>query len=157
MSWFAVRGALTYQLSQQPPPHFLVIHAGGNDLTTTPTSELCVRIENDVHTLAKDLPHCTIIWSDILPRLQWRGCTSVTGIERKRKRVNRIGRQAVLSVGGRVVKHVDITYDCAGLFRADGVHLEDIGNAIFLNTLQGALETFVVGHNSPDTAKLIFE
>lgn len=61
----------------------------------------------------------------------------------------------MLDSGGRVIKHVDITHDCKGLFRPDGVHLEDIGNAIFLNTLQGALETFLGGHAS--SGKVIFE
>lgn len=158
MSWYDVRRTLSLHLSQSAPPQFLIIHTGGNDLTTTSTSVLSARIENDIHSLAKSLTNCMLIWSDILPRLQWRGCTSITGIERKRKRVNRIGRQAVLKNNGRVIQHVDITYDCKGLYRADGVHLSDIGNAIFLNTLQGALELFMSekADGTPESVKLIF-
>ena len=42
-----------------------------------------------------------------------------------------------------VVKYPDIKAGNELLFQADGVHLSDIGNDIFLNTICAAMEQFV--------------
>ncbi|KAJ8320014.1 hypothetical protein KUTeg_001601 [Tegillarca granosa] len=118
----------------------LILHVGGNDLIDYTTSMLCAKIEYDISILAQWLPNTIIIWSDILPRLYWRGSLNIKAIEKKRKRVNRSGRRSAFLVGGRVIHHQDITYVCPSLFRADKVHLTDVGNALFLNNLQNELE-----------------
>ncbi|XP_041346999.1 uncharacterized protein LOC121366737, partial [Gigantopelta aegis] len=160
ISWMGRRGLkwdgamynIRKRLVENPPPQYIVLHVGSNDVTEIATAELCVKVERDIHSLSQSLlsSKCILVWSDLLPRLTWRGGNSVTAIEKKRKRVNRSGRKAVLAGGGRVIRHDDITFDCPQLFRSDGVHLDDIGNAIFVNTLQGALETFLT------STKLIF-
>jgi hypothetical protein len=51
-----------------------------------------------------------------------------------------------LKKGGRYIRYPDITRDC-GFFRDDGIHLLDIGNNIFINTVQGRLETVLTEPN----------
>lgn len=86
MSWFELMDDITDLLSVKPPPHFLVLHAGGNDLVNVPTGELCARIQHDIKRLREMLPACTIVWSDVLTRLKYRGCTNIQAMERKCKR-----------------------------------------------------------------------
>ena len=45
----------------------------------------------------------------------------------------------ILKKGGGYIRYPDITRDCV-FFRDDGIHLLDIGNNIFINTVQGGLE-----------------
>jgi hypothetical protein len=49
------------------------------------------------------------------------------------------GGFAALLWPGTSLINPDITRDC-GFFRDDGIHLLDIGNNIFINTVQGGLE-----------------
>ena len=54
-------------------------------------------------------------------------------MEKARKRVNLAVKNIVLGVGGYVIKHNNF----------DGTHLSDIGINVYLNTIQGALESFL--------------
>ncbi|OWF50781.1 hypothetical protein KP79_PYT00828 [Mizuhopecten yessoensis] len=94
MSWFEMMDVIKELLGKKPPPDFLLLHAGGNDLINVPTVELCAKIAKDIDELHTLLPGCSIIWSDILTRLKYRGCENIQAIEKKRKRVNREGRKA---------------------------------------------------------------
>ena len=117
-------------------PDMIVIHCGGNSLVEVRLGYLAKAIKDDIGNLSKKLHFlCTIIWSDMLPRLTWRGAIAKSVIEIKRRNLNRCGRRAVLKAGGRVIEHPEITEDTAGLFR-DGVHLSDIGSDILLCNLQ---------------------
>ncbi|KAJ8320209.1 hypothetical protein KUTeg_001796 [Tegillarca granosa] len=140
MKWHNVLTTVSKNIRNFPVPRIWILHVGGNDLIDYTTSMLCAKIEYDISILAQWLPNTIIIWSDILPRLYWRGSLNIKAIEKKRKRVNRSGRRSAFLVGGRVIHHQDITYDCPSLFRADKVHLTDVGNALFLNNLQNKLE-----------------
>jgi hypothetical protein len=54
-------------------------------------------------------------------------------MEKARKRVNLAVKNIVMGVGGYVIKHNNF----------DGTHLSDIGINVYLNTIQGALESFL--------------
>jgi hypothetical protein len=64
-------------------------------------------------------------------------------MEKARKRVNLAVQNIVLGVGGYVIKHNNIRARNINLFRNDGTHLSDIGINVYLNTIQGALESFL--------------
>ncbi|KAJ8321181.1 hypothetical protein KUTeg_001306, partial [Tegillarca granosa] len=150
ISWFGKRGMIwedvlltvSHKLTYLPPPKVLILHVGANNIPSTNTGILCNRIKQDIHQLAIWMPDCFVIWSDLICRLNWRREISIQTLERKRKRINRMGRGVSTNAGGSFIKHPDITFDCPGLFRPDQVHLSDIGNAIFLNDLQYCLESF---------------
>ncbi|KAJ8303659.1 hypothetical protein KUTeg_018769 [Tegillarca granosa] len=131
---------LSHKLTYLPPPKVLILHVGANNTPSTSTGILCNRIKQDIHQLAIWMPDCFVIWSDLICRPNWRREISIQTLERKRKRINRMGRGVSIIVGGSFIKHPDITFDCPGLFRPDQVHLSDIGNAIFLNDLQYCLD-----------------
>jgi hypothetical protein len=69
-------------------------------------------------------------------------------IEKIRKRVNCAVNNFIKNEGHYVIKHPNIRASETELYRFDGTHLSDIGNDIYLNNLQGALETFI---RSPNT------
>jgi hypothetical protein len=48
---------------------------------------------------------------------------------------------------GEGLIHQTITFAEKQLFRYDGTHLNDLGNAVLLNDFQGGLETFVITAN----------
>jgi hypothetical protein len=64
-------------------------------------------------------------------------------MEKARKRVNLAVKNIVLGVGGYVIKLNNMRARDINLFRNDGTHLSDIGINVYLNTIQGALESFL--------------
>ena len=64
-------------------------------------------------------------------------------MEKARKRVNLAVRNIVLGVGGYVIKHNNMRARDINLFRNDGTHISDIGINVYLNTIQGDLESFL--------------
>lgn len=134
-----------------PPPVMIIIHVGGNDLVTMKQAKLIKVIRRDLGYIASVFPSVKIAWSDILPRNWWRGIENspdnLAKIDEKRKRINRAGRQVVRDlVCGRAIMH-EIDTLTPGLLKPDGVHLTLIGNAIFLNTFEEAVNTF---HTNPN-------
>ena len=100
------------------------------------------RIKNCINTLSQKIPQTKIVWSQILPRLKWRYSDNMKAMEAARVRINSTIATFVIKNGGHYIKYPDILP--SELFiQPDGVHLSDLGNNIFLNTLQGALESFV--------------
>ena len=69
-------------------------------------------------------------------------------IEKIRKRVNCAVNNFIKNEGHYFIKHPNIRASEIELYRFDGTHLSDIGNDIYLNNLQGALETFITSPNT---------
>ena len=132
-----------------PAPNFILIHCGGNDLGNLSVRRIRV-VANQLLSFIKTKFHnVRIIWSFILPRIQWRYSSNNNAIcmEQARKRINSYIASLVLQAEGAIIRHTDITSDPA-LFLSDGVHLSRIGNNIFLNSIQGGLEAIVLhGHS----------
>ncbi|CAG2238307.1 unnamed protein product [Mytilus edulis] len=126
-----------------PLPSFLVIQLGSNDLGISTSEKLFSDIECDLLRLHALYPALKIIWSDILMRRYWHNANCGQAIERARKRVNLRVKNLVLSIGGCAIRHSNIRAKESNLFRYDGTHLSKIGNDIYLNNLQGALEQFM--------------
>ena len=75
----------------------------------------------------------------MLPRRHWREGRDFTGLNRAVRKVNREMRLFLQKRQGWVIPHPDIVISRPELYRADGVHLSDAGNDIFLRDLQVGL------------------
>ncbi|XP_071129598.1 uncharacterized protein [Mytilus edulis] len=124
-------------------PHALILHCGGNDIGNVPCGALLYHIKFTIAILSQMLPNCSLIWSSILPRRSWRYSSDDHAMEVTRKRINRGVRSDILQHGGYVIKYPDFDDRHPALYSDDGVHLSFIGNDIFLNQIQSALETFI--------------
>jgi len=131
-------------LNWRRPPAFLVIYAGGNDIGNMRCGLLRYNIKLIVKQLMQLLPNTTIVWSSILPRLRYRSSKNTKAMENCRTRINRSLIDYVIKYGGKAIKYPEFNDRYPGLF-FDDVHLSFIGNDLFLNTIQGAFDTFL--HN----------
>ncbi|XP_063401013.1 uncharacterized protein LOC134685303 isoform X2 [Mytilus trossulus] len=143
MKWGDLNRVFEQRLINRPLPSFLVIQLGSNDLGILTSEKLFSDIECDLLRLHALYPALKIIWSDILMRRYWHNANCGQAIERARKRVNLRVKNLVLSIGGCAIRHSNIRAKESNLFRYDGTHLSKIGNDIYLNNLQGALEQFM--------------
>lgn len=139
MSWAAFEHTLQYHLLFQPAPRMIFIHLGGNDLLNCSLFKLKRWIQAGIKYLREAVPHITILWVDILQRVDWSSTGSRqvnTAIERKRRRVNRFGRQHVMSTAGGHFLAVDIDHATRGFYRRDGTHLSAVGCDFFLDAVR---------------------
>ena len=118
------------------------IRLGSNDIGVISSSKLFSDIECDLLRLHTLYPNLKIIWSEILMRSYWHSVINGKLAEKARKRINLRVRNLVLSIGGYVIRHCNIRAKERRLFRHDGTHLSKLGNEIYLNNLQGAIERF---------------
>lgn len=139
-----VKGKLTLLRRSIDDPDILLLHCGGNDLGRLSLGDLRQSVISLLRYLHKTLPDTKLIFSQILPRLQYRYSTNIEAMERCRKRVNSAAGREVLRLGGCYLKYPDITLSEI-FFLLDRVHLSELGSCIFLNTLQGGLEYFISG------------
>jgi hypothetical protein len=63
-------------------------------------------------------------------------------MDRTRRRINSTDAKYVVCNGGGYIHYPDLKPNTTFLI-PDGVHLTPLGNELFLNTIQGALEVFV--------------
>ncbi|XP_052711628.1 uncharacterized protein LOC128185949 isoform X4 [Crassostrea angulata] len=96
-------------------------------------------------TVSTDLlPNTLIVWSHILPRSNWRQSLSTIEGENSRRRINSAIATFVLKkLNGASIKYPDIQITQKRLCRLDGVHLSDLGNNIYINSLKNAIVQFV--------------
>ncbi|XP_041417684.1 uncharacterized protein LOC121393371 isoform X1 [Xenopus laevis] len=101
MRWEQLRG-MSLGAAERNPIDLLIIHAGGNDLTSHRTPALIENMKADLtDILSKGRIRC-VAWSDMIPRSNWRGASSPKGIEKVRKKVNRAMHKFMCSSGGGV-------------------------------------------------------
>ncbi|GLD65095.1 proteoglycan 4-like isoform X1 [Lates japonicus] len=81
----------------------------------------------------------TIAYSCINERKVWRNGPPGK-INRDRKTVNTLVRNAVGNFGGVVIEHPLLRFFNNSLFLPDGVHFTEEGNRIFLSNIQAALK-----------------
>ena len=157
LQWYGIRGmrwesfisTFDKYVKSYPRPDYLIIQAGSNDLGVVKGKELIENIRADIMRLAILYPDLKIIWSDILPRRYWHYGDNHSAIEGTRKRVNIAVRKVVKEeiTNGYVISHPNITEKERTLYRNDGTHLSDVGNDVFLNNVQAALESFLQTKN----------
>ncbi|KAJ8350088.1 hypothetical protein SKAU_G00252180 [Synaphobranchus kaupii] len=73
-------------------PDVMVIHLGGNSIGTYGNTRISLmrRMKTDIREIDLLFPKTKLMFSDILPRSNWRGQTATTGygLERTRRRLN---------------------------------------------------------------------
>ena len=143
-------------------PAFFIFHCCGNDIGAIPSKKLMPLIASTLNSLSSLFPSTQLVWSQILPRAEWRTDSSGTSskvLNRARQRINSFAAKTTLKLGGRYIRYPDIVFnndivrtDLNGhenitgkspIFDIDGTHLTVLGNDILLNTIQGALSTFL--------------
>ena len=95
-----------------------------------------------INWIHNKLPNAIIIWSQILPRFCWRYSSNLIAMEKCRYRVNNSIASYVLRLGGRYIRYQEIKVVDIVL-QNDGVHLTNLANELFLNSVQGGLEMFI--------------
>lgn len=121
-------------------PVILVLHAGGNDLCSVRMGELLTLMQADVNRFFCFVPELVLMWSEIVPRLVWRGARDMSAVDGSQRNVTARMARFVRNRGGVVVRHRQLEGDLAGLIRPDGKHLTEIGLDIFLSGLQDGIE-----------------
>ncbi|XP_065944776.1 uncharacterized protein [Magallana gigas] len=143
MRWRHLLPKIRQMLRYEDPPHFLVLHCGGNDIGQIKSSELREKMEQSLDALSPLLPRTKIIWSQILPRLKWRNARDNNALNKTRVRVNSFVATKLLAHQGGYIRYQKITPSDKSLFKGDGVHLPEKGNEIFLKTLTKAFKRFI--------------
>ncbi|XP_041432529.1 uncharacterized protein LOC108703769 [Xenopus laevis] len=137
ISWLSEEGLLwkdfgkMLQTTDTSQLDLLIIHAGGNDLTSTKTIQLIIDIRTDLLKIKEKKRPKALAWSNVLPRPTWEGAGSQVAVDRTRKKVNRALSRFMVSNGDFVVTHNDFTVKSPELFRENGIHLSDAGLDIF--------------------------
>ncbi|CAJ0959820.1 unnamed protein product [Ranitomeya imitator] len=126
-------------------PTVVVIHAGGNDLASFPLAELLTLMRADLDKLPGFFPVMRLVWSEMIPRLVWRGARELGAMERSRRTLNQRISRFIRFKNGVVVRHHRLEGDNSGFLLPDGVHLNDAGLDIFLDGLR---EGVVQAHHS---------
>ena len=124
----------------------LIIQLGSNDLGIVKGKELIELIRCDILCLRTLYPDLKLNWSMIPQSRYWHNANNQVAIETYRKRVNQAIKNIFLNEiqKGCIIRHPNITVKEKSLLRYDGVHLSDVGNDIYLNNIQGALEVFAI-------------
>ncbi|XP_063797695.1 uncharacterized protein LOC134965052 [Pseudophryne corroboree] len=147
--WIGVRGLrweqviplFWQQLERSGYPLRVVFHVAGNDLTRRSGLDLRKTIVRDLVSLQNRLCFLSVGWSDIIPRLVWRGADRPAAIELIRRRINSVVGRAVSENWGFVVPHPSISVSAPHLYMADGVHLNLRGMEVFMEDLLLAVFT----------------
>lgn len=81
-------------------PDVLIIHCGANSLGLIELKSLLEKLQDTLEQIAKLFPRSKLVWSNLLPRFNWRYSEDIRAMEDSRKRVNREAILLVTSMGG---------------------------------------------------------
>ena len=140
MMWGRVLPEVERYARLDRPPDVLVIHAGGNDFGVRKIRALITDIKADFERLRAAFPGTVLVWSEIVARTQWRKARSVTKLNRARTRVNRVVGKFLARLGGLVVRHQELETNVGMYLRRDGVHLTDVGIALWSMGIQEGIQ-----------------
>jgi hypothetical protein len=82
MKWNQLLPKMKTLMCSATPPQMLFVHLGGNDLASTPLRQLTEQAQCDMKALAELCPHTALIWSDVLPRIKYRGAHANNKMEK---------------------------------------------------------------------------
>ena len=118
---------ISYLLQFENTPDILVIHCGGNSIGQIPLHHLRRQIRETILQLEKILPSTKLIWSQILPRYNWRYSENAKAMNFAAARLNNYAAWLICQLGGHYIKYTELWWDAHGIFSNDGVHLSDFG------------------------------
>ena len=133
--WFGKRGMVWKQLipkiefllRRHPPPKFVVIQLGSNDLGTVKGWQLAENIISDILRIDALMPN-TLIVGPIYCKDDTGTMPTMANLWKKtRKRVNLLVRNQVISIGGCAIWHCNLRAREVNLYRNDGTHLSNSG------------------------------
>ncbi|XP_051946477.1 uncharacterized protein LOC127618202 isoform X2 [Xyrauchen texanus] len=139
MKWEQLLPLLLQLKDNWPKPDMLIIHLGGNDISTTAPEAFVDTVKKDLTSMKSIFPECLLVWSNTLPRQTWRGSEDGKEIDIIRTAINDSIHQIMTEHGGSALSHNNIKPDL-GLYRPDGVHLSGKGIDTFNLNLQDFLE-----------------
>ena len=142
MKWNHLLPKVKSMLAVTAPPSMLFVHLGGNDLSSIPLRKLTEIAKYDLTALAGMCPQTVLVWSDVLPRIHYRGAHADNKMEKTRKTFNSSMRAFIKKENGKAIRHPKIQWYFPELFREDGVHLNDKGNDAFLGTFHNSIRCF---------------
>ncbi|CAJ0966434.1 unnamed protein product [Ranitomeya imitator] len=136
LMWFQVLPEVVHIARVSSSLTVVVIHAGGNDLASSPLAEHLTLMRSDMDKFPSFFSAMRLVWSKVIPRLVWRGARELHAMERSRRTLNQRISHFVRFKNGGVVKHHRLEGDNTGFLLPDGVHLNDAGLDIFLNGIR---------------------
>ncbi|CAJ0949968.1 unnamed protein product [Ranitomeya imitator] len=93
LTWSQVLPEVVRIVRVASSPTVVVIHAGGNDLASFPLTELLTLMRANLDKFLGFFPVMRLVWSELIPRLVWRGARELSDMERSRRTLNqRISR-----------------------------------------------------------------
>ena len=148
MVWEQLYPTIQFLLAHNATPNIIIIHCGGNNIGQSHNTLRGLQkfYKSTLVNIANLLPTTSIIWSHILPRNNWVNCLANMEGNKCRRRINSACATFVtkhFKGRGASISYPDIRVQHKKLFRKDGVHLSDLGNSIFVNTLRNALDHFI--------------
>ncbi|KAL4239302.1 hypothetical protein ACF0H5_000119 [Mactra antiquata] len=120
-------------------PSCIILHCGGNDIGKTSLYRIRTLISLIFEKIINLLPNVTIIWSEILPRQNWRYSNNNKSMERCRKRINSYAGKLAITKNGRYLRHSFMCINISKFLKTDGVHLNDNGNKLLLQQFKKAV------------------
>ncbi|RXN20619.1 zinc finger protein 318-like [Labeo rohita] len=150
MTWQQLVPVLHQLKDNWPKPDVLIIHLGGNDISTTAPEAFIETVKKDMTSLKSIFPRCLLVWSSILPRQSWRGTEDSKEMDIFRMAINERISDIMTELGGSALSHSNIR-PSLGLYRPDGVHLSGKGIDTFNLNLQAFLEKWESETNKTET------
>ena len=146
MSWYSMVSLVHAMVNGFGVPRALLLHVGANDIGAWSTKELIYHMKFALFIIKRMLPGCALIYSCMLPRygviqpiiMRWE-----ESINCKHRCPN-----IFTQYWGLCIEHLDLDGGHTALFAANGIHLSFLGNDIFINANQGAMEQFLLYPNS---------
>ena len=84
MKWMHLMNVILGMVNYAGIPNILIIHCGANNIGDDPSGRLLYDIRLTLRSLMEVvLPVCTIIYSEMLPRLFWRFSARTSKTEKK--------------------------------------------------------------------------
>ena len=120
-------------------PNILIFHAGGNDIGTYTLGAISLEIDRLFGFFTHTFPKTTIVFSEILYRKKYRHNNNFSSMESVRKQSNKKASTYAKNHGGFIIKHRNINQNTNSFPDDDPVHLNDIGNEVFIQNIYEGL------------------